>query len=165
MEINPLLSPDSSSKFGEYFTKGKLEDVSLILKAAKEAEEKLTSTELMQNLALLYYYAPSLPDIIIVCNQLMVDLANKCEPALGGSSAYKIIYMLYQSQLDEKQKIRSDAREEIIRDIMNRFDVLVGNDRKIAQDLRTKFSIEIKGKGFSACEFPEEWDPVSDPDE
>ena len=165
MEINPLLSPDSSSKFGEYFTKGKLEDVSLILKAAKEAEEKLTSTELMQNLALLYYYAPSLPDIIIVCNQLMVDLANKCEPALGGSSAYKIIYMLYQSQLDEKQKIRSDAREEIIRDIMNRFDVLVGNDRKMAQDLRKKFSIEIKGKGFSACEFPEEWDPESDPDE
>ena len=165
MEINPLLSPDSSSKFGEYFTKGKLEDVSLILKAAKEAEEKLTSTELMQNLALFYYYAPSLPDIIIVCNQLMVDLANKCEPALGGSSAYKIIYMLYQSQLDEKQKIRSDAREEIIRDIMNRFDALVGNDRKMAQDLRKKFSIEIKGKGFSACEFPEEWDPVSDPDE
>ena len=165
MEINPLLSPDSSSKFGEYLAKGKLEDVSLILEAAKEAEEKLTSTELMQNLALLYYYAPSLPDIIIVCNQLMVDLANKCEPALGGSSAYKIIYMLYQSQLDEKQKIRFDAREEIIRDIMNRFDVLVGNDRKMAQDLRKKFSIEIKGKGFSACEFPEEWDPVSDPDE
>ena len=35
----------------------------------------------------------------------------------------------------------------------------------MAQDLRKKFSIEIKGKGFSACEFPEEWDPVSDPDE
>ena len=164
-EINPLLEPDSAVQFGKDFSKGKLTDTSLILNAFQEASKKLDSIKLMVNLALLYIYAPSLPDIMIACNQIMVDLANKSEPGLGGTSAYKIVYMLYQSLYDKQHKLRADVRHEIIEDIMNRLDSLIGNDRDLAQDLRRSFAKDVKDLGFTVFGFSEEWNQESDPEE
>lgn len=162
---NSLLSSDTAIQFGRDYTTGKLTDATLIFTAAKIAEKELAPTKLMVNLALLYRYAPSLPDIMIACNQVMVELANKNEASLGGSSAYKIVYMLYQSQFDEQSKLRSDAQEEIIEDIMNRLSVLVGNDRALAKDLRRNFAVTVNSSGFGAYKFSEEWEPDSDSDE
>ena len=165
-ENNPLFEPDSSIQFGKDFSKGKLTDASLILNNAREATKEIDSKKLMVNLALLYIYAPSLPDIMIACNQAMVELANKSVPDIGGTSAYKIVYILYHSQLDEQQqKLRSDAKDEIIQDIMNRLDALVGDDRDLAKDIRRSYANIIKLFGYSAFKFPEDWDQESDPDE
>lgn len=165
-ENNPLFDPDSSIQFGKDFSKGKLTDASLILNNAREATKELDSSKLMINLALLYLYSPSLPDIMIACNQAMVELANKSEPDIGGTSAYKIVYILYHSQLDEQQqKLRSDAKDEIIQDIMNRLDALVGDDRELAKDIRRSYATIINDFGYSVFKFPEEWDQESDPDE
>ena len=165
-ENNPLLDPDSSIQFGKDFSKGKLTYASLILNNAREATKELDSKKLMVNLALLYYYSPSLPDIMIACNQAMVELANKREPDIGGTSAYKIVYILYHSQLDEQQqKLRSDAKDEIIEDIMNRLDALVGDDRELAKDIRRSYATIINDSGYTPYKFSEEWGQESDPDE
>lgn len=159
MPQNSLLTSSSAAQFGKDYTSGKVEDASLILKFTEEILKKgtISAQELMKNLDIFYYYSPSIPDVQIACNQAMVGLANEIGKSLGGTSAYKIVYILYQSLFDEEQKFVPN--KEIIENLIGRFNALVNGDKKLAASLRKDFAkVLSEDPDFSIYGFNPEWE-------
>lgn len=156
---NSLLTSNSAAQFGKDYTSGKVEDANLILKFTKEILEKgtISAQELMKNLDIFYYYSPSIPEVQIACNQTMVDLANEIGKGLKGTSAYKIVYILYQSLFDTSH--RFNPNKETIESLIGRFNALVNGDRKLAYPLRKEFAkVLSEDPDFSIYGFSSEWE-------
>ena len=86
----------------------------------------------------------------------MVTLANQSVKS-AGTSAFKILYLLYKSQFDEKTSLRPDTRREVIESMIGRFNALVNNNRVLAKELRKSFSDAIKkDSSFSLYCFSQE---------
>jgi len=156
---NSLLTSSSAAQFGKDYTSGKVENANLILKSTEEILEKgtISAQELMKNLDIFYYYSPSIPEVQIACNQAMVNLANKIGQNLGGTSAYKIVHILYQSLFDTSHKF--NPNKETIENLIGRFNALVNGDRKLAYPLRKEFAkVLSEDKDFSLYGFNSEWE-------
>ena len=98
-----MLTAESAEQLGKGYAAGTIEEPSIITKSFHDISGHLSNKELMRNLDILYYYSPFIPEIQIACNQAMVTLANQSVKS-AGTSAYKILYLLYQSQFDEKKQ-------------------------------------------------------------
>lgn len=138
---NPLLSPESAIQLGKAFTSGEVEDTTIISTAVDNIikNSSLSPAELMKNLDLLYYYSPQIPEIQTSCNSAMIEVANKVD--MPGKSSYKIIALLFESQVNaETSTLNRNAQQEVIEDMIGKFNALVNGDKELAQPLREKFS-------------------------
>ena len=152
---NPLLNPESAIQLGKKFTSGAVEDTSIISNAVDKIIKKnnLPFSELMRNLDLLYYYSPQNPEIEAACNLAMIKVANKVP--MDGKVSYKIIALLFESQINaETSTLNENAKQEVIEDMIGRFNALVNGDKNLAQPLREKFSQALsKDKVYSLYSF------------
>lgn len=158
MGSNPLLTAESAEQLGKDYAAGTVEDASMITKYFQGVLKRLRTEELMRNLDILYYYSPSIPEVQIACNQVMVTLANHLEKS-EGTSAYKILYLLYQSQFDERSELKPNARREVIESMIERFNALVNGDRELSKTMRQSFANALKkDPSFSLYGFSPEWE-------